>query len=52
VPGTLAFATTAGVITARIIASAGVRRRKQKLAELAAIAEVTQRAAMLLICGS
>lgn len=43
VPAILAFAAIAGVTGAGIIASAGVRRRKRETAELAAIADVTQR---------
>jgi serine phosphatase RsbU (regulator of sigma subunit) len=43
-PAILAFAAISGVTAAGIIASAGIRRRKRETAELAAIAEVTQRA--------
>jgi serine phosphatase RsbU (regulator of sigma subunit) len=41
--GFLAFATVAGIAAAAILASAAMRRRKQHMAELAAIAEATQR---------
>lgn len=43
VPDILAFATVAGVTVAGVTASARLRRRRLQAAELAAIAEVTQR---------
>lgn len=42
-PGYLALATVAGVSTAGVLASAAIRRRRLHLAQLTAIAEVTQR---------
>lgn len=42
-PGDLALATVAGVAAAGVLASVAVRRRRLHMAELAAIAEVTQR---------
>ena len=42
-PAALGFATIAGVTAAGVIESVRVRRRKQEVAELTAIAEVTQR---------
>jgi serine phosphatase RsbU (regulator of sigma subunit) len=42
-PSVLAFTAIAAVTAAGVVVSAGIRRRRQELAQLAAIAEVTQR---------
>jgi serine phosphatase RsbU (regulator of sigma subunit) len=42
-PGLVALAAVAGITVAGTLATAGVRRRKRQVAQLAAIAEVTQR---------